>query len=41
MDDKLKSKDQLIQELMQLRAKLNDMSKNQAFRAASEAEEAL
>lgn len=41
MDDKLKSKDQLIQELMQLRAKLNDMSKNQTFRAASEAEEAL
>lgn len=41
MDDRLKSKDQLIQELSELRAKLKHINESQAFRAAQETEEAL
>ncbi len=41
MDDRTKTKDQLIQELTELRAKLKDGNKSQANQAALEAEEAL
>ena len=41
MDDRTKTKDQLIQELTELRAKLKDGNKGQANQAALEAEEAL
>lgn len=41
MDDRLKSKDQLIQELTELRAKLKDINSDQVLRAARKAEEAL
>ena len=41
MDDRSKTKDQLIQELSELRARLEDTNENQAYQAAREAEEAL
>jgi PAS domain-containing protein len=41
MDDRLKSKDQLIRELSELRAKLKHINESQAFHAAHETEEAL
>ncbi len=41
MDDRLKTKDQLIQELLELRAKLSRLNGNEAYQAAREAEEAL
>ena len=41
MDDRSKTKDQLIQELSKLRARLKDASENQIYTAAREAEEAL
>jgi PAS domain S-box-containing protein len=41
VDDRLKTKDQLIHELLELRAKLDSLNENQAYQAAREAEEAL
>ena len=41
MHDRSKTKDQLIQELSELRAKMKDADKNQAYRAAREVEEAV
>jgi PAS domain S-box-containing protein len=41
MDDKLKTKDHLIQELTELRAKLKDANGIQAYQTARKAEEAL